>query len=76
MSVWSAPGDSKPTFAEALEGLKGETRPYRVGDWIGKSWTNHWVDAELIIPQSFLDSDEEIICESRECSILADGSRV
>jgi alpha-mannosidase len=55
---------SKPTFEEAVVQLQSEYRPYRVGDWLGKSWTNHWVKAELTIPDDFLKSDEEIICGS------------
>lgn len=55
---------SKPTFEEAIVQLQNDHRPYRVGDWLGKSWTNHWVKAELAIPDEFLQSDEEIICES------------
>jgi alpha-mannosidase len=62
MQVWSAPGMSKPTFEEAIVQLQNECRPYRVGDWLGKSWTNHWVKAELSVPDAFLQSEEEIIC--------------
>lgn len=64
MQVWSAPGMSKPTFGQAISQLANDNRPYRVGDWLGKSWTNHWVKAELLIPNAFLSSDEDIICES------------
>lgn len=63
MQVWSAPGMSKPTFEQAIVHLQSDYRPYRVGDWLGKSWTNHWVKAELTIPDEFLQSDEEIICK-------------
>lgn len=64
MQVWSAPGMTKPTFKEAIVQLQSDCRPYRVGDWLGKSWTNHWVKAELSVPDEFLESGEEIICTS------------
>lgn len=77
MQVWSAPGTTKPTFSEAAAHLSHDTRPYRVGDWLGKSWTNHWVQAELLIPEDFLQSNEEIICGSSYLVTHSDGvSRV
>lgn len=62
MTVWSAPGMSKPTFGEAKSNLRSSAKPYKVGDWLGKSWTNHWVHVDLTIPEKFLASEESIAC--------------
>jgi alpha-mannosidase len=62
MTVWSAPGMEKPPFEEAVSSLKSQGRPYRKGDWLGKSWTNHWVHAEFIIPAGWKERDEPVIC--------------
>lgn len=65
MSVWSAPGMSKPGFEEAVQNLsKGDdVRRYSKGDWLGLSWTNHWVRVELTIPTHYAESGEPVICE-------------
>lgn len=63
MIVWSAPGTDKPTFEEAVTALKGgDVKPYRVGDWLGKSWTNHWVKARLTIPEGWRRMGEPVLC--------------
>lgn len=67
MRVWSAPGESKPGFVEAIRNFdagKDECKPYHKGDVLGPSWTNHWVEVTLTIPKSFADGDEPVICES------------
>ncbi|KAJ7076048.1 hypothetical protein C8R43DRAFT_966256 [Mycena crocata] len=50
LRVWSAPGLTKPTFAEALE---QEFRPAQKGEQFGPSWTNHWWKVTLHIPEDW-----------------------
>jgi alpha-mannosidase len=65
LSVWSAPGESKPSFQEAVKqlGQSGDLKPYRKGDRLGLSWTNHWVRALITIPDTYRMSSEPVICE-------------
>jgi alpha-mannosidase len=62
MTLWSAPGLSKPDFHEAKLFLSGGT-PFRKGDKLGPSWTNHWIHVRLVIPESFRRGQEAVICE-------------
>ncbi|WWD21813.1 hypothetical protein CI109_106301 [Kwoniella shandongensis] len=50
ISVWSAPGRSKPTFEEAI---KQDFRPTKKGESFGPAWTNHWFKVELHIPSDW-----------------------
>ncbi|KAJ7106801.1 hypothetical protein C8R43DRAFT_207591 [Mycena crocata] len=50
LRVWSAPGLTKPTFAEAM---KQEFRPASKGEQFGPSWTNHWWKVTLHIPEEW-----------------------
>ncbi|KAJ7160600.1 hypothetical protein C8R43DRAFT_947815 [Mycena crocata] len=50
LRVWSAPGLTKPTFAEAM---KQEFRPASKGEQFGPSWTNHWWKVTLHIPEDW-----------------------
>ncbi|KAJ6546194.1 glycoside hydrolase family 38 protein [Mycena vulgaris] len=52
LKVWSAPGLTKPSFAEAI---KQEFKPASKGDSFGPSWTNHWWKVTLNIPASFAE---------------------
>ncbi|TFK19473.1 alpha-mannosidase [Coprinopsis marcescibilis] len=50
LRVWSAPGLSKPTFEEALQ------QKYRIakkGESFGPSWTNHWWQVTVHIPEEW-----------------------
>jgi hypothetical protein len=38
-------------------------RTYQKGDWLGPSWTNHWVHVVLNIPEAFRKSGEPVICK-------------
>ena len=66
MRVWSAPGETKPSFVKAVtafdDGRDEETRLYKKGDQLGPSWTNHWIEVKLKIPSAFANSDEPVIC--------------
>ncbi|RSH94200.1 Glycoside hydrolase, 38 vacuolar alpha mannosidase [Saitozyma podzolica] len=64
MTVWSATGMAKPTFVEGVAGLGSDlARTYQKGDWLGPSWTNHWVHVVLNIPEAFRKSGEPVIFE-------------
>ncbi|KAH9837576.1 glycoside hydrolase family 38 protein [Rhodofomes roseus] len=47
LQVWSAPGRSKPSFAEAM---KQKFKPAKKGDEFGPSWTNHWWKVSVTLP--------------------------
>lgn len=65
MRVWSAPGTSKPTFEQGAAALRNQAdvKPFKKGDSLGPSWTNHWVHVELTIPKEYSTQDEDVICE-------------
>ncbi|KAJ7113374.1 glycoside hydrolase family 38 protein [Mycena epipterygia] len=50
LKVWSAPGLTKPTFAEAM---KQEFKDAKKGDQFGPSCTNHWWKVTIKIPEDF-----------------------
>ncbi|KAJ7199975.1 glycoside hydrolase family 38 protein [Mycena pura] len=50
LKVWSAPGQTKPTFKEAMA---QEFKPAHKGDSFGPSWTNHWWKVTVKIPKDF-----------------------
>lgn len=47
ISVWSAPGQSRPPFDEAT---KQHFRHTKIGESFGPAWTNHWFKLELSFP--------------------------
>nr|XP_018263421.1 uncharacterized protein I303_03290 [Kwoniella dejecticola CBS 10117]OBR85579.1 hypothetical protein I303_03290 [Kwoniella dejecticola CBS 10117] len=64
MTLWSAPGLEKPAFEEATAQLKSsKTKEYQKGDWLGPSWTNHWVAVDLTIPEEWKKLEEPVIFE-------------
>ncbi|WVQ85168.1 hypothetical protein IAT38_007333 [Cryptococcus sp. DSM 104549] len=64
MTVWSCPGTDKATFQQAKQQFQsGAGRPLKKGDFLGKSWSQHWVHANLTIPKEFQDSKEPVIFE-------------
>jgi alpha-mannosidase len=48
LEVWSAPGLTKPSFAEAM---KQKFRKASKGESFGPSWTNHWWKVMLNVPE-------------------------
>ncbi|KAF8155248.1 glycoside hydrolase family 38 protein [Mycena galopus ATCC 62051] len=60
LEVWSAPGLTKPSFAEAM---KQQFKPAHKGDSFGPSWTNHWWKVALKIPQEEFDQYERVTFE-------------
>lgn len=79
MIYWSCPGDSKVGYDEAIvqlervdasirEGEEGEKREgegiLRMGHKFGPSWTNHWIKANITIPEELREVDQQVICKS------------
>ncbi|KAF7337346.1 Glycoside hydrolase family 38 protein [Mycena sanguinolenta] len=60
LEVWSAPGLTKPSFAEAM---KQQFKPAHKGDSFGPSWTNHWWKVSLKIPQDEFAQYERVTFE-------------
>ncbi|KAH9821763.1 family 38 glycoside hydrolase [Melampsora americana] len=54
LEVWSAPGTTKPTFAEAV---KQKYTKMGVGFEFGPSWTNHWIRATLNVKSGWRDKE-------------------
>ena len=50
LSVWNAPGRSKPSFDEAI---KQKFKPAQKGDDFGPPWTNHWFKVAITIPREW-----------------------
>lgn len=49
LSVWSAPGLTRPTFAEATS-PSNEFRATEIGESFGPSWSTHWFKVEMSLP--------------------------
>jgi alpha-mannosidase len=74
LELWSAPGLSKPTFAEAM---KQTFKPAKKGVSLGPSWTNHWWKVSLKIPD-YWSQYERVQFEfdpSCEAMIFSTGKR-
>ncbi|KAF5010623.1 hypothetical protein FDECE_3225 [Fusarium decemcellulare] len=59
LSVWDAPGTSRPTFPEAT----AESNTYRetqVGEAFGPSWTTHWFRCSLTLPEDLCSKDAHV----------------
>ncbi|TLS26507.1 hypothetical protein PpBr36_05302 [Pyricularia pennisetigena] len=54
LSVWDAPGQTRPKFDEATS---HEFEPTDVGAWFGPAWTTHWFKVQLKIPEHMLKAD-------------------
>ena len=50
--VWDAPGQSRPSFEEAVS---HEFTKTSVGKFFGPSWTTHWFKVVLTVPQDLAD---------------------
>lgn len=81
LEVWSAPGLTKPTFAEAK---RASYKSAKIGDKFGPSWvssracgsaerqTNHWFKVTVHIPKEF-ESYERIQRKQEYARACADG---
>jgi alpha-mannosidase len=64
MTAWSANGMDKPTFQEAMSGLKGDgAKVIKKGHVFGPTWSNHWVKVDITIPEEFKKGDQQVLCE-------------
>jgi alpha-mannosidase len=52
LSVWHAPGQSRPTFKDATS---HEFKKTAVGQWFGPAWTTHWFKVVLKVPEHLQD---------------------
>ncbi|PNY28426.1 Alpha-mannosidase [Tolypocladium capitatum] len=55
---WSAPGQERPSFDEAVSHDFAETN---TGAWFGPSWTTHWFRVHLTVPKEILDEELVIL---------------
>ncbi|KAJ7846613.1 glycoside hydrolase family 38 protein [Mycena olivaceomarginata] len=60
LEVWSAPGLTKPSFAEAM---KQKFRKASKGESFGPSWTNHWWKVTLKVPEKEFGEYERVTFE-------------
>lgn len=68
---WAAPGLTKPSFEEALEGLQGEeARQITKGFRFGPAWSNHWLKVVLRIPEPARGEEEVIFEFDPECEAM------
>jgi alpha-mannosidase len=56
LSVWSAPGTTRPTFKKATDN-SNKYEQTRTGEAFGPSWTTHWFRASLAVPQELCQGD-------------------
>lgn len=54
LSVWDAPGQSRPKFEEATS---HQFQPTGIGAWFGPAWSTHWFKVQLKIPKHMLKAD-------------------
>ncbi|KAI1004966.1 Alpha-mannosidase [Podosphaera aphanis] len=54
LSVWDAPGLSRPTFKDAVS---HRFRPTNVGESFGPSWSTHWFKVQLTIPEELIKNE-------------------
>ncbi len=66
MTVWSAPGETKPSFQEVQESLLASTQAYKLGHKLGPSFSNHWVTIDITIPPAYQQAEEPVLCESMD----------
>lgn len=52
--VWSAPGQSRPEFSDAVSGY---FKLAKIGDNYGPSWTTHWFRIQLTVPSLLLNEE-------------------
>jgi alpha-mannosidase len=76
LSVWSAPGRSKPSFAEAKRQTYKATKK---GEQFGPSWTNHWFKIALHIPKEWEGYERvqfEFDCSGEAMVFTTDGDPI
>ncbi|KAM3501007.1 hypothetical protein MY10362_005911 [Beauveria mimosiformis] len=58
LAVWSAPGQDRPSFEEAVS---HEFKEAHIGDAFGPSWTTHWFHVKITIPKALHDEEFVIL---------------
>jgi alpha-mannosidase len=56
LSVWSAPGTTRPTFKKATDN-SNKYEETQTGEAFGPSWTTHWFRASLAVPQELCQGE-------------------
>lgn len=59
LTVWDAPGTTRPTFAEATA-AGNQYRDTKIGEAFGPSWTTHWFKAVITVPEALCDKDSHV----------------
>ncbi|KAI5983893.1 glycoside hydrolase family 38 protein, partial [Pisolithus albus] len=67
LQVWSAPGLTKPLFAEAL---RQKFRPAKKGESFGPSCTNHWWKVKMTIPSSWKEYERVQLEFDPDCEAM------
>lgn len=62
MTLWSAPGRTRPSFAEAKAKLNSgsSTRTLDLGFQFGPSWTQHWIKLTADVPAKWAGGHVEL----------------
>lgn len=76
MTYWSAPGDSKPPFKDAVKNLEKGGKELKKGHVFIPSWSNHWVKVDITLPKELKGVDEDIICEPCSYVLVKDPGSV
>ncbi|KAI7209234.1 hypothetical protein KC352_g17375, partial [Hortaea werneckii] len=53
LSVWDAPGLTRPTFKEATS-KANDYRPTKKGEAFGPSWSTHWFKVQFTLPYEWI----------------------
>ncbi|KAI6019052.1 glycoside hydrolase family 38 protein [Pisolithus microcarpus] len=67
LQVWSAPGLTKPLFAEAM---RQKFRPAKKGESFGPSCTNHWWKVKMTIPSSWKEYERVQLEFDPDCEAM------
>ncbi|KAH6663350.1 glycosyl hydrolase family 38 domain-containing protein [Halenospora varia] len=59
LSVWHAPGTTRPTFREATD-RSNKFEEAHTGKSFGPSWTTHWFKANLTVPEELCQKERHI----------------
>ncbi len=54
LSVWHAPGLTRPTFKDATS---HDFQKTGVGNWFGPAWSTHWFKLQLTVPEELRNKE-------------------
>ncbi|TRM58025.1 glycoside hydrolase family 38 protein [Schizophyllum amplum] len=69
LKSWSAPGLTKPSYAEAMAHID-EFKPAKKGDRYGPSWSNHWFVVEIELPAEYRDEERVQLEFDPDCEAM------